>query len=438
MSAARVWEEPDEGRPDGTRLSTAVPEVPVAGPLSAAVTALGVAVDEVVHGDLDTCTDAELRAGLASVQSALDRLGSCRTRMNGVLSTRALRAAGPGREEHALRRLSEDLGHELRLPASEIRKDGATGRQVAELPAVQRAMSDGDLPTDQARILTRTLQHIDDEVTRDQAEARLLVAGRQQDRRTFARTARSLLVEVDADAAQRRIDRQHTQRSLTATVDDEGVLQLHGNGAGLDAEYVQTALHAHRTHDVPGQMRTPGQRLWDALVALCRANLDAGTAPTDRAVRPHILITVAEPVVADRDGRGNGAARTPWSGDLPWTEVRRLLADAGVSRVLLDARGLPVEASEGVRSVPAAVWKAVRVRDQVCIADGCDTPAAWCEVMHLAVPFRFEGRLTIETAGLGCRYHHRKLDLGGWTVSVVAGRPILHHPDRPPRAGPAP
>lgn len=406
------------------------------GLLAAAVARLREAVDAVLACDLDACSEAEVEASLAVVQASIGRLTGFRARGTGLLESRAVRAAGPGRERAALRIVRDELAAELRLPASEIRKDGRTGRRVAELPAVREAMASGALPGSHAVVLADTLRLIDDPAVRDEAEARLLAIAADHDVRAFCRAARAVLVELDAAAAQRRIDRQHARRELRLAMDADGTLQVHGNGAGLDAEVVQTAIHSFRVHDAAGQRRTPGQRTWDAFVRVCEAALDAGAAATDRGVRPHVLITVAEPVVADRDGSGNGVAEAAWSGALPYSEVRRLLADAGVSRVLVDARGLPVEAGEAVRTVPAAVRKGVLVRDKVCIADGCDVPAAWCDVMHLEVPYHLAGRLSMTTAGLGCRYHHRLFDLKGWTVTVVDGRPVLHHPDRPPRAGP--
>jgi hypothetical protein len=88
------------------------------------------------------------------------------------------------------------------------------------------------------------------------------------------------------------------------------------------------------------------------------------------------------------------------------------------AKLLADTRG--VVARDGAR----------------CIGDGCDVPTAWCDVMHLDVPYALGGRLTIDTAGLGCGFHHHRLDRGGWTVSWVDGRPVVHPPDRPPRRPP--
>jgi hypothetical protein len=408
------------------------------GGLSDAVAALGAAVDEVVGADLDACTDDEIRGSVAAVQRTLDRLTALRTRCLGALESRALNRAGPGLERRALRAVHEDMAADLKVPRSEVEKDGRAGRRLAELPGTRSAMAEGDLSGPHAAVLADTLHLIDEPEVRAEAEARLLAAAAAEDLRTFGRTARAVLVELDADAAQRRIDRQHARRSLRLAVTADGTLQVHGNGTGLDGEIVQTAIHAFRSPDAPDQRRAADARTWDAFVAVCRAALDAGIAPTDRGVRPHVLVMVHEPVVADRDGSGNGVAETLWSGPLPWTETRRLLADCGVSRVLLDARSLPVEASAGVRTVPAAVRKGVWVRDRVCIADGCDVPAAWCQVMHLEVPYRLDGRLTMATGGLGCSYHHRRFDAGAMIMSVVDGRPVIHAPGRPPRAGPAP
>lgn len=121
-----------------------------------------------------------------------------------------------------------------------------------------------------------------------------------------------------------------------------------------------------------------------------------------------------------------------WTGPLPWAEVRRHLIDVGVSRLLVDAAGLPLEASEAVRTVPTGLWKVLQVRDQTCIAQGCTIPAVWCQVMHLDEAHRYDGRLSPTNAACGCTTHHRLLDRHGWKVSWIADRPVLHHPDHPP------
>ena len=190
-----------------------------------------------------------------------------------------------------------------------------------------------------------------------------------------------------------------------------------------------TAIHAFRRPDAPGEHRTADQATADAVVAMAEAALAAAAAPLQHGVRPSVVVTVSEEDLA----RGRGSADTVWSGRLPLGEVDDVLDDSTVSRLVRDARGVAVEASEGVRHVPVGVYRAIVDRDRGCIADGCDQKPQWCQVMHLDVPYRFKGRLTIKTAALGCSYHHVKFDRRGWKLTWFAGRPVLHHPDKPPR-----
>jgi hypothetical protein len=377
--------------------------------------------------DTDLLSDAGLRAALARVQTVLDRLGATRTRLTGVVETRALRAAGPGRESQALRVTRQELAEDLRLSPSEVKRAGETGRRLADSSAASAALADGQLPAGHAKVLADTLGSLSGS-ERDHAEQVLLEAATSEDLQRFGRTSRRLLAQLDEAAAQRAQERRNARRQLKVAQTLDGMTAVHGQGSGWDAEVVQTALHAFRRPDAPDEVRTSEQRSWDALVSVCQAALDVGVAAANRNVRPHVLVTIDhETLLQDA-----GVVDTAWSGPLPWAEVRRHLADVGVSRLLVDPAGLPVEAGEAVRTVPAGLWKLLQVRDGTCIGAGCDVPAAWCQVMHLDVPFRFRGQLTPQSAAPGCSYHHRMLDQRGWTITWIAGRPVLHHPDRPP------
>lgn len=365
---------------------------------------------------------------LSRTQGALDRLLGMRSKLAGTLESRALRAAGPGRERQALRVVRDRTAEELRLTPSEVKRSGETGRRLAEVPAAQRAMTDGDLPPDHARVLADTLQHLAGP-DRSRAERELLARARRQDATTFGRSCRRLLAEVDAAAAQAAQDRRNARRRLRVTQTPDGMLAVNGQGSGWDAEVVATALHAFGRPG-PADARDAEQRNWDALVTVCRTALDAGVASENRGVRPHALVLVPLPPAGS--DASPGPVEAAWTGPLPWTEVRRHLADAAVSRALIDAAGLPLEASAAVRTVPTGLWRFLLVRDRVCIAHGCTIPAAWCQVMHLDEAFALGGKLSPDNSGLGCSRHHLAYDRGGWVVTWRAGRPVLHHPDRPP------
>ena len=208
------------------------------------------------------------------------------------------------------------------------------------------------------------------------------------------------------------------------------MIALHGEWAAVDGDIVTTAIDAFRRHDAHGGHRSSGQRTADAVVAMASAALRAGEAPTQHGVRPHIRVTVAwETVLADA-----GVAYTSAGDPVPYSHIRRLLADCGVARLIVDAANVPVEAGIDVRTVPAGLHKVLITREPTCAGDGCDVPHRFCDVMHLVVPFRLQGRLSPATSAFGCRFHHDKLDRGGWKMTWIDDRPVVHPPARPPRS----
>lgn len=193
------------------------------------------------------------------------------------------------------------------------------------------------------------------------------------------------------------------------------MLALNALLAGVDKEIVQTAIDAYRTPDAEGEHRTPEQRTADALVASLRASLDVGRAPTQHGIKPHVIVVIdLSDLVA-----GKGTAEGMWSGPLPADEIRRLSHDATITRVLVDARSVPIEVSEGRRTVASGLWKALLARDRGCRWPGCQAPPAWCDAAHGRVPYRDNGRLSLENGLLLCRRHHRKVDNGGWAIDMA-------------------
>src|SRR5690606_6424573 len=108
---------------------------------------------------------------------------------------------------------------------------------------------------------------------------------------------------------------------------------------------------AFRRPDAPGEQRTREQAGADALVAMAKAALDAGTAPSRHGVRPHVSVLLDWRAIAADAGVGQGTL----TGPLPLDQIRRLLADCDVAPLLLDRPGVALEAGEAVRTVPAGL-----------------------------------------------------------------------------------
>jgi hypothetical protein len=400
-----------------------------------ATAALDAAVRSLTATSIDELDDDRILAELAAVEDAKRRLDARACRLAAARTDRERRRAVQARPDdpHAARkaerRTRDELQDQLRWTPSQAKQAQQLGSGFASSPESGRAFDAGQLPAPHARLLADTLRWLDDEQA-DETEAVLLAAAREQDARTFGRTCRRLLAEIDHGAAMRAEQRRHARRRGSVVQTDDGMTKLDTQVAGLDGEYVATAVHAFRRPDAPGEQRTAEQATADAVVAMARAALDAGTAARKHGARPHLIIVAPQDVAT---GERNGVVDTAFSGPLPSGEGLGIVDDAAVSKLICDDRGIPVEATEEVRNVPQGVYRGILVRDGTrCIADGCDMPAGWCDVMHLTVPYRLQGRLTIDTGGLGCRYHHTKLDRGGWKVTWIDRRPVLHHPDRPP------
>jgi len=84
------------------------------------------------------------------------------------------------------------------------------------------------------------------------------------------------------------------------------------------------------------------------------------------------------------------------------------------------------------RDIPAAIRTAVIERDQHCrFPDGCDQPAAACEIHH-TTPQANGGKTSLEDCGLFCWFHHHiAIHQWGWTVVLNPdGTTTAYSPDR--------
>ena len=84
------------------------------------------------------------------------------------------------------------------------------------------------------------------------------------------------------------------------------------------------------------------------------------------------------------------------------------------------------------RDIPAAIRTAVIARDQHCrFPDGCDQPAAACEIHH-TTPQARGGKTSVEDCGLFCFFHHHVvIHMLGWTVVLNPdGTTTAYSPDK--------
>jgi hypothetical protein len=401
-------------------------------------------VDVLADMHPDALQLAECEGELSRLEVLVRRLQARQTLLVGTVADRARRAALERRadgDEHgkdlaqrrAGRHTTEQLASTLNWSHTQARQAAQAAGQVRRYSQLGEAFASGKISSRHMSLAADVLRHFEGEAARE-LEAELVVAASDIDPVEFSKLCRRRLIERRYDVAVRDERLRHSRRSVRMTTGADGMLHLSARLAGIDAEKVAAAVKAFRrpdTSDVAVQdRRAPEQVTADALVEVCDVALSAGKSPKRHAVRPHIVVTIDWQTVL----AGHGTAAVDELGVLPFTQIRRLLADAGVSRILVDPDQVPLEAGRQVRTVPTGLWRALKLRDSGCITPGCTIPAEWCQVAHLDQPYRLGGQLSPLNAALLCNQHHNLYDLSGWQITWNGNRPELHPPNR---GGPA-
>jgi len=109
---------------------------------------------------------------------------------------------------------------------------------------------------------------------------------------------------------------------------------------------------------------------------------------------------------------GDGLADTPTA--VPVTSARRILCDAAMESLLDDGDGNQMRLGRRSRVVRRRLRRAVRLRDGGCRFPGC-TRRGWLDAHHMI--HWIDGGLTdLENLLSLCRFHHRRVHEGGWTI----------------------
>lgn len=95
---------------------------------------------------------------------------------------------------------------------------------------------------------------------------------------------------------------------------------------------VKAAVETVTTPAGPDDARTSTQRRTDALVELCRRQLDSGALPTTAGERPHLTVVTTLETIEERLG---GVGETPDGTILSGDTVRRLACDAKITRLIV-------------------------------------------------------------------------------------------------------
>jgi hypothetical protein len=320
--------------------------------------------------------------------------------------------------------------------------DTRTARALKDMPAVREALASGEVSPPAVRVLAEARQASPEAFARSE---RLLLEGARSLSLEGLRTAVAYWRQaVDSAGAERDAEGRWRRRRLHLSPTAFGMVRIDGD---LDPETGETVLTAVRACvDAPRRAGspaastaasptaspaaaepslTPAQRRADALGEICRQWLDRAHRPHVGGERPHVSVMVD---VAGLRGEPASPSELAHTGPVPAETVRRIACDATLSRVMTMGRSEPLDVGRRTPVVPAAIRRAVTVRDATCRFPGCDRPPLWCDAHHV-VHWADGGRTALDNLVLVCRRHHRMVHEGGFRLEMTDGRPSFRTPD---------
>jgi hypothetical protein len=375
------------------------------------------AVEALASDDVARLTDAALGDDLVDLRRHIDRLElEFSRRLQGFDARRGWSGTGAVSTVAWLR-------NACRLSPSAAAQQVGVARQLPDLPLTSQNALDGTIGFHHVAVIAHCASQVGTDAVRA-VEPTLVEAARKVDPRSLRIVTRRLRYCVDPDGAFADSELDHARRSLNVSQTFDGVFHVDGL---LDAEggaLLRTALDALDDR-VPGDDRTAWQRRADALVELARRQLQSGSLPSVAGERPHLTVTASEATL--RAERGCAAGEMGWAGPVIAETVRRVACDASVRRVVVGAAGEPLDVGRATRTIPAAVRRALAVRDGGCRFPGCDRPPEWTDGHHIE-HWADGGETKLDNLVLLCRRHHRVVHEGRWRLEVSPGGAVIAQP----------
>jgi hypothetical protein len=381
------------------------------------VSGLRSALEELREEDLGPVASEKLQADLLEIETASRVLEAERLRRIGELDRRQ---AADRDHVSTPAWVANRLGASLPAAAHQVRM----ARALDEMPAVREALGSGEVSASAVRVLVDARDT--HPVAYGSAESLLIQAARNLPVRQLQSAVAHWSAKVDARAAEDRAKRLRRRRKLRICPVISGMVRVEGE---LDPETGQTVMTALRsvvdaeTRSAPGEARTADQRRADALGEICRQHLDRGDRPVVAGERPHVVVTVG----LDALKSGRGSAEFDEAGLVPVEVARKVSCDASVSRVVVSGKSEPLDIGRRTAVVPAALRRAVVVRDRECRFPGCGRPAPWCDAHHVQ-HWADGGETKLSNLILLCRPHHGLVH-DGFRVEMADGNPSFFRPD---------
>ena len=366
-------------------------------------------VDAVVSIEVDAMVDAELGSDLVRLRRQIDRLEAVATEMTAKAKARGVGIADGHASTSAWVRWQTGQS-----PAS-VHRVERLGSLLELLPETARLWRDGQITAGAVELIAaaRVPGHDDALVA---CEPEFLGFARRRDHNSLRRVTQHF-----AKCARANGNQPVPADGFTLSpVGDRTVIsgELHGDAA----ETVRHAIDVFTCPPTDGDSSTPAERRAEALVRICSVALKCGTDA--EGAKPSVAYVMHERT----DGKP-GLAEGLFGGVLDPCERDRILCDCSISRVVLDAKGEPLDVGRASQTWPTAIRKAIIARDRHCRWPGCERPAPWADVHHFR-HWEDGGETSVANGLLLCRRHHTFLhQYDDWRYTFADQRFRAFRPD---------
>lgn len=366
---------------------------------------------------LEANSPAERAAWVGGIQQLRDAADAAM-----LTAVAAFDAAGDGEVLHGAASTPSWLRGALGLAAGDAAERVRLARSARGLlnEPTQR-LRQGRMTYDHLRTIDRAVRLVPE----DQQPAAVSLLSDLAGRASVAdvRTAgRHLRLVADPDGALAECEQQFERRYLTLSPMLDGMTAIDGLLDAESAALLSAAFEPYLVPSGPEDVRTASQRRADGLTDIVRAACDHRLLPMVGGERPHLQVLVGG---APQGSSAGQLLHTPGGkGLLHPTSVARIACDAQVLPILLTLDGAPMALGRSQRLFSAHQRRLLAVRDGGCRFPGCSRPPAFTDAHHV-IPWSQGGATDVDNAVLLCRFHHRLVHEGGWSIGAASSGSAL-------------
>jgi hypothetical protein len=315
--------------------------------------------------------------------------------------------------------LNFKCGIDMNTARERVRVAHALGR----LPKIDARFAKGAISYSKVRAVTRIAEEADEDYL-----LMIMKHGTAHHVEKLVRLYRRAERLQDPEDAKDR----HHNRQLSHRYDEDGCLVIKGRFSAEQGALIVKALEMamekqyseNVDSDVPAETSEPtpiATRRADALAEVAETYMNAEPVVNSTADRYQVVVHVAADVSAGTPHIENGphvSAETS----------RRIACDSSILRIDEDKNGEPLAIGRKSRSIPPAMRRALRMRDEGCRFPGC-TNDKFVDGHHIE-HWADGGETNLDNLVLLCRHHHHLVHEGGFGCEKTAAGELIFKDQR--------